>query len=169
MNKTKAKQYSLNKTIIITLFILLTGISFLFCTRNTFNPKAEDIIAELKKSNNNKVIYIDIIATWCAPCINELKHSKALHKSLDNVDVVFVYLFAKSDSIQWLNLSKEYSLDDHINIFLTEQQYNYMISEYNIAASFPQYVLVDKFGNVFGSVYRPSQKKEIMQEIKNML
>ncbi|WP_332911034.1 hypothetical protein [Algoriphagus boritolerans] len=41
---------------------------------------ADNVLAELKEKHPGKVIYIDVWATWCGPCISEFKNAEILKK-----------------------------------------------------------------------------------------
>lgn len=41
---------------------------------------ADNVLAQLKEKHPGKVIYIDVWATWCGPCISEFKNADILKK-----------------------------------------------------------------------------------------
>ncbi|MEM7106810.1 MAG: TlpA disulfide reductase family protein [Bacteroidota bacterium] len=48
------------------------------------------------------VIYMDVWATWCAPCIEEFEYSKALRKRLsDYAEVEFLYVSIDDNKERW--------------------------------------------------------------------
>jgi len=52
----------------------------------------KDIMEEIRSVNMEKVIYIDVWARWCGPCISEFPYSRALQHKLKNEAVSFVYI-----------------------------------------------------------------------------
>ena len=69
--------------------------------------------------SHSKVIYVDVWATWCAPCRREMKHLRRMEQRLENEPIEFVSLCVSSPYSQWLlladlpeNRSVNYWLDD---------------------------------------------------------
>ena len=118
---------------------------------------SEDILGSLLQKHKDKVLYIDISATWCGPCLKELPYSAELHENLINKNVVFVYLFAKSNHVDWKKLIAKHDLHGE-NILLSDEQYNFLLSKYNISTGFPQYLLIDTNGQITKNAKRPSSK-----------
>lgn len=55
-----------------------------------------------------KIIYIDLWATWCGPCMEELPFIDTLkEKYKQNKEIVFISLSIDSDKQKWLNSLKE--------------------------------------------------------------
>ena len=68
--------------------------------------KAIDIngAAVLLSSLRGKIIYIDLWATWCGPCLEEMPHYEALkEKYKDNPSVAFVSLSIDDNTGLWRN------------------------------------------------------------------
>jgi|WetSurMetagenome_2_1015567.scaffolds.fasta_scaffold05177_4 thiol-disulfide isomerase/thioredoxin len=116
-----------------------------------------DILSELISKHKGKILYIDISATWCGPCIMELPNSITLHENLNNKNVVFVYLYANSRKSDWEKISKNNVLKDE-NILLSDEQYKLLVSKYKVESSFPQYLLIDKSGGITKNAKRPSDQ-----------
>ena len=49
-------------------------------------------LADIIKSHEGKVIYIDFWASWCIPCRSEMPHSVTLYEKLKDKEIVFIYL-----------------------------------------------------------------------------
>jgi len=124
-----------------------------------------DIISYLLDKHKNKVLYVDISATWCGPCIAELPYSVSLHDKLSDKDIVFVYLFAESKKKDWEKLSQKYKLKGE-NLFISDYQYNLLLSTYGINNGFPQYFTIDKNKKIKKNANRPSSnsiKNDLLQ------
>ena len=134
---------------------------------NSLINNSEDILGGLLQRFKGKVLYVDIIATWCGPCIAQLPYSAALHESINNDKVLFVYLFAKSRQLDWKKISAKYDIRGE-NILLSDEQYNFLLSKYNISTGFPQYLLIDTNGQITKNAKRPSSKG-IQEEILKLL
>lgn len=86
-------------------------------TEHTF----ERLLAE----SHREVIYVDVWATWCPPCLREMKHLRRMERRLEGRGVKFVSLCVSSPYIQWMltvdlpeNRSVNYWLDDEAQAVL---------------------------------------------------
>lgn len=136
-------------------------------SENLSTNTSEDILGSLMKKHKNKVLYIDISATWCGPCIGQLPYSVDLHKSLNDEEVVFVYLFAKSNLSHWKKIVSKYNLQGE-NLFISDEQYNFLLAKYKIKSGFPRYLIVNKNNQIVKNAARPSSNK-IKEDILKLI
>lgn len=68
---------------------------------------ADQLIRKIVKDHQGKIIFLDIWATWCSPCWQEMPYSKELMHSLNSDQVAFVYLCTDSEEDQWKALISE--------------------------------------------------------------
>lgn len=76
----------------------------------------EDLVMQFK----GKVIYIDLMASWCKPCIEEFKYAKQLADYFQENDIVKIYITIDDmDAIQKAyNLIEENSLSGYFTSYL---------------------------------------------------
>ncbi|TDQ81711.1 TlpA family protein disulfide reductase [Sphingobacterium yanglingense] len=99
----------------------------------------ETIISKYK----GKVIFIDLWATWCAPCLDGIKQFGRAKRDLKGKDVVFVYITNTSSPLKlWEEKIKGIG-DEHY--YLTGEQWEYMM-EYFGFEYIPSYLLYNKEG-----------------------
>ena len=134
---------------------------------------------EAIKPFRGKKIYVDIWATWCAPCIAEFKHNEALKKILAENDIQQLYIALEHDGTIWENYIKEYNLTGaHILAIDKPGRETFMLELFgvifsnaglpykkredmdltDIEISIPRYILIDEEGNIINRrALRPSQ------------
>lgn len=106
----------------------------------------ENLLPDLVRRFPGKVIYIDIWATWCSPCILEMSLYPELIERFRDQDVVFVFLASHSPEKLWKNRISEYQLAGQ-HYLLTEKQY-FALEAYLPLKGFPQHVLINRRGEV---------------------
>lgn len=126
-------------------------------TQNTKAPTFffEDINGKTYTLQNflGQYLYIDVWATWCLPCRNELKHFTALQNKYKNSNVIFINLSVDSkhnDWVEYLNLKTNTTNNFRVidtDSFLT----NYLIK------TIPHFILIDPNGKIVdANAPRPS-------------
>ncbi|MBR4055118.1 MAG: TlpA family protein disulfide reductase [Rikenellaceae bacterium] len=120
-------------------------------TEHTF----ERLLAE----SRSKVIYVDVWATWCPPCLREMKHLRKMEKRLENEPIRFVSLCVSSPYAQWAlmvdlpdNRAANYWLDDRAQAEL---------DRYIRVRSFPRFFVLSGGEIVNDNVQWPSSNKLI--------
>ncbi|CCH51387.1 hypothetical protein BN8_00307 [Fibrisoma limi BUZ 3] len=109
-----------------------------------------DFLAKLKQSFEGKAIVLDRWATWCAPCLQEMPHSKQLQQDAKELPVVFVYICTArgSDEDKWKRKVAELKLPG-IHIFIDEAL-DAKLGEMFSFRGYPGYAFIDQKG-----VYKP--------------
>lgn len=130
--------------------------------------ESDKVFEKLIKKYTGKVVYIDIWATWCGPCRQEIPHSKVLISHFAGQDVVFLSLCCQSDKKNWENTIKsEQMTGDHY--LLSSDEYNILSKAFNIQGV-PTYVLIDRKGTVTNkNAPRPSQGQVTIAAIDKLL
>ena len=116
------------------------------------------------ESLKGKLVYIDIWATWCIPCINEIPALKELEKEFKNKDIQFVSMCLKDSKEQFEKLVKEKELGG-IQLFAPDENISFF-KEYFVNG-IPRFILIDKVGKIINAnAYKPSNpklKKQILE------
>jgi thiol-disulfide isomerase/thioredoxin len=127
-------------------------------------PDFEGYTTEGKKVSitdlKGKVVYIDVWATWCGPCIAEIPASKKLQQE-----------FSSEDNLQFLNVSvdgnksdwKKFLMDNTswkgLHIIIEPEKVKSLYSTYKLFGV-PDYILIDRSGNIVDTkAPRPSAEK----------
>ena len=107
-----------------------------------------------------KYVYIDVWATWCAPCKAEIPHLKALEKEFEGKNIEFVSISVDRPEAHetWVQMVKNESLGG-VQLFADNNFESEFILEFGIS-SIPRFILLDPQGNIVDSdAERPSNPK----------
>jgi len=134
-------------------------------------PEFEGYTPEGKKVSiknlKGKVIYIDIWATWCGPCIAEIPASKKLQQEFSNEEKIqFLNVSVDRNQSDWEKFLKEDKMWKGLHIIIEPDKIQTLYSTYKLFG-IPDYILIDRSGNIVNmKAPRPSEEKikmEIMQ------
>jgi thiol-disulfide isomerase/thioredoxin len=123
------------------------GNQFTFQDRNGTKVKLDKFLG--------KYLYIDIWATWCKPCREELPHLEVLKEHFKDQDALEIIAVSMDKDIQkWSKLVADKNMQGMQLHTLPDSDF---VKFYDIGA-LPRYILLDKNGNVINpSEMRPSE------------
>ena len=100
-----------------------------------------------------KYVYIDLWATWCGPCRQELPHLKALEEKYEDAQIVFVSISVDSDKDKWEKMVKIGTMSG-VQLYLGSK--SSFLDAYKVSA-IPRFILLDKEGRIIDKeMSRPS-------------
>ena len=131
----------------------------------------EELLREIVKPYEGKLVYLDVWGTWCSPCKREMEHASGIKQAMKGKEVVFLYLANRSPEESWKNVIKEYGLTGeqvvHYNLPEVHQD---KLEKYLKVRSFPTYILVDRKGNIVDrNPPRPSSEKRLVDYLNECL
>ncbi len=119
------------------------------------------------KNLRGNIVYIDIWATWCAPCRAELPYLKALEKAMhhyNNMKFVSICIWDKETA--WRKTIKREKMNG-IQLFMNPEQESFL-QAYHIKGV-PHFIIIDKNGIIVdNNALRPSHP-DLAQQLKNLL
>jgi thiol-disulfide isomerase/thioredoxin len=125
--------------------------------------KMHDINGKAFRASSLKgnLIYIDVWATWCGPCVEELEYAKKLSKKYSNhPDLKFLYISIDEDTEKWKKFLRKNSQFKGLQGIQNAEfvaDSNMITSLYKIYG-IPRYILIDKNGNIITTnAKRPSE------------
>ena len=115
-----------------------------------------------------KYVYVDVWATWCAPCKREIPYLKELNMQYKGKDLEIVSLSIDKldDKEKWLAMVKDENLQG-IQLLANQEWNSDFVRDYNIQG-IPRFILIDKEGKIVDAdAPRPSDPRLI--ELLNKL
>jgi thiol-disulfide isomerase/thioredoxin len=109
-----------------------------------------------------KYVYVDVWATWCAPCKKEIPFLKELNSQYEGKDLEIVSLSIDKidDKEKWLAMVKNENLQG-IQLLANQEWNSDFVKDYNIQG-IPRFILIDKDGKIVdANAPRPSDPKLI--------
>ncbi|MGJ7033827.1 TlpA family protein disulfide reductase [Niabella hirudinis] len=129
--------------------------------------KLPDILAARLKTQNGKYIklrdvikqgkpvFIDLWATWCAPCIEEIPYLKKAEQN--NPSVQFISISIDEDEPRWRKFLKENKMNPNKHFLMDDYKKNLLTDVYSIS-EVPRFMIFNAKGNCVSSNFnRPSE------------
>lgn len=108
------------------------------------------------KSFRGKYVYVDLWATWCAPCVAEIPHLQRLEKLFKGKKIVFVSISCDENMEEWLNYLRQNKMDGVQLNFDCNRRFQEAYGVQGI----PRFILIDRKGKVVDpDMTRPSDPK----------
>lgn len=117
-----------------------------------------------------KVIYLDIWASWCPPCIYEINKAKSVKKYFkDQVDtaMVFLYVSIDKDEKSWKNMVKKKNIQG-VHLISKGGEEEAILQKYNVLGV-PKFILIDKEGNIVDGNAKAPSDPDLINDIEKLL
>jgi thiol-disulfide isomerase/thioredoxin len=109
-----------------------------------------------------KYVYIDVWATWCGPCVQEIPYLKEIEKKYHKKNIAFISISIDGvkDFKNWKSFVKNNKMGG-IQLFATKNATDRFIKTYQIV-DIPRFILIDPKGKIIDAdAYRPSSPQLI--------
>ena len=112
-----------------------------------------------------KYKFIDVWATWCAPCKAEIPYLQQLEAEFQGKEIEFISISIDKNRKKWKEYVREHQLG---GVQLWAGDWSYLPEELHVG-SIPRFILIDKEGNwVDTEAFRPSNPA-LKKLLKNLL
>lgn len=116
-----------------------------------------------------KVVYLDIWATWCAPCLKEMPYMEHLKEKFRNKDVEMITISIDTKVDVWLAKIAAMKMGG-IQLIDSNGSGNSKIAKDYKIHGVPHFVLIDKKGHIASaSAPNPSMEAEVEKQINALL
>ncbi|WP_235295536.1 TlpA family protein disulfide reductase [Portibacter lacus] len=120
---------------------------------------ALSFIKAIQKNFVDKAIIIDLWATWCKPCISDMKKGKRIKKELENLPLVIVYVCTEQgSSVENWEMKIADLKTQGTHIFINKKLTTSFMDKFKLNG-YPSYLFFDSNG-----VY----KKDVVEGISNL-
>ena len=161
----------------VKVFFFITFFSFTttaYCQGESkpmiLNSRQTNTIEQLLAPYKGHPVFIDLWASWCAPCKEEFKFAPALYKELGKRNIKMLYISIDKDPADsvWKKDIQDFKLYGyHIkaNKSLRDELTTFIWGGID-AFSIPNYLLFDKDGHILSKhMPRPENMQELCKEI----
>jgi thiol-disulfide isomerase/thioredoxin len=126
----------------------------------------EKLIATILSKYKNKVVFIDLWATWCGPCLDAMQRFRNTKNQFKDKDIVFVYLTnASSPKKLWEEKIKGIGNEHY---YLTDTQWEYIMNKFEFEG-IPSYLLYDKSGKLINKFTAFPENEKVREIINSLL
>ena len=95
-----------------------------------------------------KYVYVDVWATWCKSCIEQIPYSKKLIENYSQNDsIVFINISIDDDILAWQNFIRKKGMKG-INLHSEGGVEEKIVERYGIYF-IPHYIMIDKEGRIY--------------------
>jgi thiol-disulfide isomerase/thioredoxin len=116
-----------------------------------------------------KVVYLDVWATWCGPCLKEIPYMEGLKEKFRNKDVEMITISIDTKVDAWLAKVAAMKMGGIQLIDRNGSENSKIAKDYKIHGV-PHFVLIDKKGRIASAFApRPSMETEVEKQINALL
>jgi thiol-disulfide isomerase/thioredoxin len=119
-------------------------------------------LAQLLDAYKGKAVYIDMWASWCAPCRDDISKSSDTKKMLGEKDISYLYFSTDADERAWKKASEQ----DRItaNQYLLKADSSKLFKTFIELSGIPRYLILDKDHHV-ASLFAPRPVPDYAEEL----
>ena len=120
----------------------------------SYPNQSEELIS--LSSFRGSIVYVDVWATWCGPCIAEIPSLERLQKDYQDKNIVFLSVSVDTDKNAW----EKMLIDDELGgVQLWADGWSELTKSYAIFG-IPRFMLIDKTGHLISvDAPRPSSNE----------
>ena len=113
-----------------------------------------------------KIVYIDIWATWCGPCISEIPKLKEVTNHFKGKDVVFISICQDDTHERWIKMLEDKELKG-LQLY-TDNKEDSFFTDYSLNG-IPRFILLDRAGVIVSPNAKRPSNPELISELEGLL
>lgn len=125
-------------------------------------------IKEFFKMKKDTLVFIDLWASWCMPCREEMKYYPNLIQKFSNQKIQFIFFSLDKSLSAWMDGLKDYEFMKNNNSFLVGKNFHSEFATRLNVQSIPRYVVIKNAEVLVANAARPSDKN-IVAYIEDLL
>ncbi len=115
---------------------------------------------------DGKYILVDIWATWCVPCVQQIPALNKLEHTFKNKNIAFVSICFSDTKERWNKMVKEKEMSG-VQLFAADDSISFFEDYY--VSGIPRFILIDKEGKIIdANAYKPSNPK-LKEQLEELL
>lgn len=133
------------------------------------NKRIKIQLNKLLDQNKGKIVYIDLWASWCAPCRDAMPASLELRNFYKGEPISFIYFSIDKNFENWNKANQEEKLGNYTQSYLVDQASlgTGLLGSLKVN-TIPRYIIIDKRGNIYHS-NAPGPSSDEIKSIFNKL
>ncbi|MEO5947766.1 MAG: TlpA disulfide reductase family protein [Chitinophagaceae bacterium] len=131
--------------------------------------KTETNFSTILNSFKGQVVYLDIWASWCAPCRSEMPAAAKLREKYKDEQIQFLYISIDNNFNLWNKAIIQEELNVFSNSYLLLDFENSDFKKKFRVGPIPRYLVIDKLGNVIISEAPRPSEESLSQILDDML
>lgn len=122
-------------------------------------------LKDLLDKHKGRYIYIDLWASWCQPCLNEMEFSEKLNSRYKGKNITFLYFSLDTEAGSWKNMNRSFTAFMQAdNSYLLGGNFASGFAKTYRVTSIPRYLLLGPDGKILSAnAPRPGDKALIAQ------
>ncbi len=129
----------------------------------------EKSLADVIKSHEGKVIYIDFWASWCGPCKKAMPASKQLHQDFEGEDIVFLYLSLDDHPDAWVKALDKLELTQTGEHLRRGRKDAVEMLKFFYIYSIPHYMIIGKDGQIVNRDALPPSDPRAARQLRKWI
>jgi len=123
---------------------------------------------EVIAQHKGKLILIDIWASWCAPCLEQIPYAEKLSQQFSHDKIVFLYLSTDRQLINWQHKNSDIGIDSNYS-YIFENFTKQSFLKNNSVSTIPRYILIDQNGEIINADTPPPSDPKLKEMIDKYL